>query len=126
MCKSKCKGTCLLSLKGKTIDSRESLIKVINVLDTLSICSTSDDEHSNNSDKNISMNEITSLKTEARILLDELNHKIERSPDRLEISNSPYDMEYLFEEQSLKKRITRLKQKITLLQGSLSNNPIIK
>jgi len=64
----------MLYLKDKAIDSKESLIKVINILDTLSRCSTSVDEHINNSDKNTSMNEITNLKTEAKRLLDEVNH----------------------------------------------------
>ena len=125
MCKSICQGTCMLSLKDKVIDSKESLINVINVLDTLSTCSTSVDEHSNDSGKNNSMNEITNLKTEAKRLLYEVNNKIERSPDGKEILNSPYGIEYLFEERSFKERLLQLKQKIALLQISLSNHPTI-
>lgn len=125
MCKSKCQGTCMLSLKDKVIDSKESLINVINVLDTLSTCSTSVDEHRNDSGKNNSMNEIANLKTEAKNLLYGMSHKIERSSDGVDISNSPFDIEYLFEEQSFKERLIQLKKKIFLLQISLSNHSTI-
>ena len=72
------------------------------------------------------MNGITNLKTEAKRLLDEVNHRIERSPNGVEISNSQYDMGYLFEEQSFKQRLLQLKQTIALLQTHVSNPSGIK
>jgi len=62
------------------------------------------------------MNEIANLKTEARKLLDELNHTIERSPNGEEISYSPYS----FEGQPFRERLSALKEKFTLLQTSLA------
>ena len=119
MCTSKCGGICMLSLKDKVIDSQESLVTVMYILDTLGKCSVSDDENNNNSNKNNYMNEINYLKTEARRLLDEVNHNIERAPNGAEISYS----RNLFEEQSFKQRLMLLKQKIASLQTSLSNHP---
>ena len=123
MCKSKCQGTCILSIKDKPIDSKESLINIITVLDTLSTCSTSAHEYKN-PDKNNSMNNIINLKTEAKKLLDELNNKTEILPEGVITSNLPHAFEYIFEEQSFKQRLINLKQKITLLQASTSNSDI--
>ena len=81
------------------------------------------EENSNNSNKNIYMNEITNLKIEAKSLLDELNHKAEGFSDKY--SNSPNEREYYFEEQSFKERLKQLKKRFSILQISLSNHSTI-
>ena len=98
----------MLSLKDKDIDSEESLIEVINLLNTLNSCTIS-------GDKNNSMNEIANLKTEAKNLLNELNYKTKGSCDKSLIF--PYDREHFFEEQSLKERLIELKKKIDAIMA---------
>lgn len=63
------------------------------------------------------MIELTDLKSEARRLLEEVNHNFERSPNGDRIPYWPYDSNNIFEEHSLKERLRNLKQRIQVLNA---------
>ena len=63
------------------------------------------------------MNQLMDLKMEAQRLLNEVNHKIERSPNGREV-NFQYDYRNFFEEQSFKERLVQLRKQVALFHAS--------
>lgn len=119
MCKSNCQGTCLTLLKDREIASKEALLKVISVLDRVTNCNSFNDETGNQLNQLNSMEEIQSLKTEARRLLEELNHHAYPFSGVLATPGARMAAIPIFEEQSFKDRLSQLKKKIDALTGYL-------
>lgn len=63
------------------------------------------------------MNQLMNLKMEAQRLLNEVNHKIERSPNGREV-NFQYDYRNFFEDQSFKERLVQLKKQVAIFHAS--------
>jgi hypothetical protein len=63
------------------------------------------------------MTEVINLKTEARKLLNEVNHHGERSPNGKSTAASSHSFQNLFEDNSFKERLDNLKQRIRALSA---------
>lgn len=113
MCISKCSGSCMVILKEKILDSKESLAELNNILDKLSAC-----DSSGGSGESIFMNEVTVLKMEAAKILETINLEEKNS---VKIKNDTvYNLANIFEESSFKERLNNLRQNIL----SLSDNKL--
>ena len=105
MCTSKCSGSCVSSLINKEAGSKESLVELNDFINAVT-----ERNAEAGTDKSIFMNELFNLKTQARMLLDEVNYYSETSPDGSIAYGS-----HIFEEPSFKERLHLLKEKISLL-----------
>ena len=112
MCKSNCSGSCISLLKVNHINSDDELTEVINLLNNIKVC-----DGSGETNKNLFMTEIISLKAEARQLLDEVNHSGMRSSDGKLISGKSYGFQELFEDNSFKEKLDNLRRRIQVLSA---------
>lgn len=110
MCISNCGGSCLKLSADKQVNSYESLTELNELFNNITVCGASAETN-----KILFMTEVIHLKTEARKLLDEINHHGERSPNGKPIHASAYGAQNLFEDNSFKERIDNLKQRIRAL-----------
>lgn len=108
MCTYKCSGSCMVLLKEKLLDSKESLAELNNILDKLSSCDSLGD-----TGKSKFMNEVTVLKMEAAKLLEEINCREENTT--ITGSDTEHNLQNIFEEFSFKERLNNLKQNIVSL-----------
>ena len=114
MCTSKCSGSCKNMLNHNDDDLKKSIGTIISTLDHLSVCSNDKNDPENIS-KNKIMTDINILKSEARLLLDEVNCQ-EGNSAKSQPAAGGYNTENIFLQYSLKERIKQLKQKIHLFE----------
>lgn len=108
MCISQCSGLCMVLLKEKLLDSKESLSELNTILDKLGACSSPGD-----TSESKFMNEVALLKMEAANLLEMINSQEESAP--LTTSDTEHSLPNIFEESSFKQRLNNLKQSIVSL-----------